>query len=62
MIQVDLQFQTTAGGPTQGSMQKLEAVPRIGETILTGTGAFIVVDVHWMPNGHPKVIAQPKAG
>lgn len=47
-------------GPV-ASMQEFSAVPRIGETIETGNGNFVVHEVRWQPNGVPRVIASPKA-
>jgi hypothetical protein len=60
MIRVNIQFQTNAGGPTTGALQEFPAVPRIGETILTGNGEFVVSDVQWRPDGQPTAIAKPK--
>jgi hypothetical protein len=60
MIEVNVQFQTNAGGPTMGGPRDLDAVPRIGETIQTGTGEFVVSDVVWSLDGHATVIAKPR--
>jgi hypothetical protein len=58
MTKVELQLWPKGGAAAAGGVREFARVPVVGEIVAVASGErFVVVNVEWLANGSPRVIA-----